>query len=119
MKTYKDWLMHFGILGMRWGKLNGPPYPLSRSQMNSRERRYDDLSSVLESPRPETVSTTSYSKSYEPKPDRYPTIDLGKYLDGLVGSNMSVEDISARLFHKRDEEAVSFVSKMLKSIYGG
>ncbi len=37
--TYDDYcLAHYGILGMRWGKRNGPPYPLSSSQMTSEER---------------------------------------------------------------------------------
>lgn len=36
--TYTDYLKHHGILGMKWGQRNGPPYPLTSSQMNSKER---------------------------------------------------------------------------------
>lgn len=37
--TYEDYLQHWGILGMKWGQRNGPPYPLGSSQMNSSEKR--------------------------------------------------------------------------------
>lgn len=36
-----QYLVHHGILGMKWGKLNGPPYPLSRKGAHSyNERSY-------------------------------------------------------------------------------
>lgn len=39
-------LSHHGILNQRWGVKNGPPYPLSRSQMSSAEKKAQKKSKV-------------------------------------------------------------------------
>lgn len=36
---YRNYLQHHGILGMRWGHLNGPPYPLDPEDHSAAERR--------------------------------------------------------------------------------
>lgn len=37
--VYSDHLAHHGILGQKWGKRNGPPYPLGASDHSSSEKK--------------------------------------------------------------------------------
>lgn len=44
MRTpYPNELMHYGIMGMKWGVRNGPPYPLGSSSMSTSEKKKDRL----------------------------------------------------------------------------
>lgn len=46
---YSPYLAHHGILGQKWGKQNGPPYPLSGSAHSSSEKKAGWRDSLSES----------------------------------------------------------------------
>ena len=45
-KTYNNYLKHHGILGMHWGKKNGPPYPLGYSDHSAAEKSQNPKSVI-------------------------------------------------------------------------
>lgn len=53
MKYYRtDELYHHGILGQRWGKRNGPPYPLDAADHSNSEKKAGWRKSLLSNDAP-------------------------------------------------------------------
>ena len=50
MANYTDYLMHHGVLGQKWGKLNGPPYPLKSSAHSASEKKAGWKNSLAKDP---------------------------------------------------------------------
>ena len=77
--AYSDELRHHGILGMRWGQRNGPPYPLGYSQKNAREQKRISSSKHLNS-----KATESKHKGLTDKQKKWIKIGATVALTGLA-----------------------------------
>lgn len=67
----ENYLQHYGILGMKWGKRNGPPYPLTGKQMSSSERKAKRTGKYVNAT-PGKTASSGYRKASEMS-DQEPT----------------------------------------------
>ena len=98
---YRDYLAHHGILGQKWGKRNGPPYPLGYGDHSASEKRADWEKSVAKS---KSINLTKWGRSSDKNI---------LYLTGLSGSGKSTAAIG--LAKKTNAEIIhldSYLSPM-------
>lgn len=60
-------LKHYGRLGMKWGVINGPPYPLNSSTMSSSEKKASSKKKKQSKPSPHP----DYLKAHDKKDVKY------------------------------------------------
>ena len=91
-KTYNNYLKHHGILGMHWGKKNGPPYPLGYSDHSAAEKSQNPKS-VIDGKASGNISKRKAAEQYfTNKASKYKKIsddDNDKYTNEYIKDKVS------------------------------
>lgn len=111
--TYEEYLMHYGIPGMKWGQKNGPPYPLGASQYSYKERKeraraYNKELRGVQSSREYKKSDKMISKARE-KYDREISKILAKHT--VAGSN--IDKLYEQIRTGKDENGKTLSEKQI------
>lgn len=57
------YLIHYGILGQKWGKTNGPPYPLDYEDHSAREKNLAKKDAKWIKRKEDKIKTKAFNKS--------------------------------------------------------
>lgn len=115
-----DYLQHHGIEGQRWGKRNGPPYPLSRSRMSAKEKARnprtmtdDELRSAINRKRLENQYSSLSSRT-----GKYGKINSGISIAkkglNLVGKSANTASNIYKLKGSTKKEAIDNIENLSK-----
>lgn len=107
----KTYLVHHGILGQKWGKRNGPPYPLDESDKSSVEKKHEDSNKNKNNNKSFNVKTTNTSDIEK----KIKTEKIGKNTEILIykGNKFDYTDISDELDKSAFAKDISFLEKQM------
>ena len=89
MNTYSTELCHHGILGQRWGKRNGPPYPLDAGDHSASEKKAGWRKSLTEE---KNKIKSMSNEELRQKVNRKNLERQYKYYASKVGDSRTVND---------------------------
>lgn len=106
-------IVHSGILGMKWGKRNGPPYPLGSDQKSSAEKTAERTG---ESPNPESKKYyTPKASDIWSKKDELSTQEINDFIN-RVNAEARLKDLADRENPEPAEKATPIKDAIKTSI---
>lgn len=113
IRNENDHLEHFGILGQKWGKRNGPPYPLSSRSEKEKEAARDNYGSPYASSKKGQHHTEAYSYKLQLSDSQKRALKIGI---GVVAGTVIVG--SAAYYISTHRSQVSAGSQKVTEILG-
>lgn len=101
-----NYLSHHGILGMKWGKRNGPPYPLDASQKSKAEKKakkeYVSPHQISKERNPiKTYSKAGVRIDVKDEPPGKIWKFLGKHIKGLADAQARTRNMQIQIDGKK------------------
>lgn len=87
MWTAEEYLLHHGILGQKWGKQNGPPYPLGASDHSAAEKKAGYRKSL----KSDTKDSKESKKKNKPKDQINASEKKSKFKEGLKSIKATIK----------------------------
>lgn len=87
-----NYLQHYGILGMKWGKRNGPPYPLTGKQMSSSERKAKRTGKYVNATPQDRKSSSGYKKASDMTDEELKTFNARKGMEKQYNKYTKADD---------------------------
>lgn len=107
MESWKNELYHHGILGMKWGKKNGPPYPLASSDHSAAEKKAGWRKSLDEN------AHEDYKRAHSNKPVSQMSDSELQRVNNRLQAEANYKRLTAQ-----QKQGTSFINSVIKGAFG-